>query len=286
MMNNDKNIKNIIDSRLSKLTVNQELENKILNNHNTKKIKKRSLIIAAAICLCIMLSVPVIAASIPTFNSFLYLVSPKIAQLLQPIEMISEDNGIKLEVVAAMNDDETAIVYLTLQDLTGNRIDKTVDLYNYSITGANMFTHELVSYDEDTRTATIRMVANGANKLNGKKVTVRVDSFLSGKEHFENIDTGIVLADISSGTPETILLNMNRISGGGGHLIDILKKKGTINILKPDQVNISLAGIDFVHISNIGYVDSRLHVQTKWSGSVDDHGTLYLINTAHERINP
>ncbi|GAA0182845.1 hypothetical protein SH2C18_51420 [Clostridium sediminicola] len=285
-MNNDKNIKEIIDSRLLEITINEELENKILNiSSKTKKVRKRSLTIAAAVCLCIILSVPIMAATLPAFNKLLNLVSSKTAQNLQPIEMICENNGIKMEVVAAMNDDETAIVYLTMQDLVGDRIDETVDLYNYSIKGANTFTHELINYDEATKTATIRMMANGGNKLNGKKVTFRVDSFLSGKEYFENVDTGIILEDIASKTPETILRNIENISGGGV-LFDELRKKDTINILKPDNINISLPNIDFMKISNIGYVNGRLHVQIKWKDSIDNHGFLYLTNATSQNINP
>ncbi len=286
MVNNKNDIKNIIDSRLSALTVSQELEHKIVSKvRNRKRAIGKPLTVAAAICL--MIFVPAMAAKISTFNSLLYRISPQTAQLLQPIELLSESNGIKMEVVAAMNDDETAIVYLTLQDLSGgNRVDKTVDLYNYSIRDANMFTHELVDYNENTKTATIRMVANGGKELNGKKITVRVDSFLSGKESFENVDTGLVLSDIVSKTAKTVPLNMNKIPGGGGDLFGALKEKGTIDILKTDEASINLPGIDFVQISNIGYVDGRFHVQTKWNESIDDHGFLYIVSSTGDRINP
>lgn len=287
MMNNNKNIKEIMDSRLSGITINRELEDKVLNKcYRTKRIKRRPLTVAAAICLCLILSVPIMAATIPSFNKLLYLVSSKTAQNLQPIEMVYENNGIKMEVVAAMNDDETAIVYLTMQDLVGDRIDGTVDLYNYSISGTNALTHELVNYDKSTKTATIRMMGNGGNKLNGKKVTFRVDSFLSGKEYFENVDTGIILRDTAAKIPETVLLNMDNIPGGGGALFEELKKKGNINILKPDNINISFPDIDFLNLSNIGYINGRLHVQTKWIESIDNHGFFYLTNTTDERINP
>lgn len=286
-MNNNKNIKNVIDARLSKLSINQELENKILNSScNTTKSKRRSLAIAASICLFFMVSVPIMAATIPSFNHLLYLISPATAQFLQPIQMVTENNGIKMEVVAAMNDDETAIVYLTLQDLVGNRIDKTVDLYNYSIRGTSSLTHELVNYNEDTKTATFRMIANGGNKLNGKKLTIQVDSFLSGTEPFNKVDTGIILADITSTPSKTIPLNWDNISGGGGDLYAELRKEGTLNILKPYQTNITLPNIDFVHLSNIGYVDGKLHVQTKWPDNIDDHGYLYLTTPTDDHIYP
>jgi len=39
------------------------------------------------------------------------MVAPEITQFLQPIEMISKSNDIKMKVIAAMNDEDTAVVY-------------------------------------------------------------------------------------------------------------------------------------------------------------------------------
>lgn len=283
--NSENKIKPIIDSRLSSIVVSSELEERIRNNtlHKKKTIRK-PLSFVAAISICLILSIPVMAAKIPAFNGLLQVVSPETALFLQPVELVSEDKGIKMEVVAAMNDDETAIVYLTLQDLTGERVDKTVDLYNYSINGANIHSHELVDYNEATGTATIRMIANGGNKLNGKKVTVRVSSFLSGKQYYNEVNTLIPLADVVKETPETVQLDMNHIPGGGGDLYSELKEKGIIDILKADGKEIVLPEIDFAHISNIGYIDERLHVQMKWDASVDNHGGLYLLDASGEKL--
>jgi len=285
-MNNIKNIQHIIDSRLSNLKLDDEFASKMLSKANRPRRVKTPLAIAAAVCLCIMLSIPIMAATIPSFNTLLSLVSTGIAQILQPIERVSENNGIKMEVVAAMNDDETAVAYLTMQDLTGNRIDKTIDLYNYSITGTNMFTSEVIAYDEITKTATIRLLANGGSKLNGKKVTVQVDSFLSDRHDYKEVATGIDLTSIQK-DPKTIPLDMTKLSGGGGDWFETLRALGTIQILKTDDMNIALPGIDFADISNIGIVDGRLHVQIKWTGNgIDDHGFLYLIDAAGKIINP
>ena len=76
----------------------------------------------------LIFSVGVGAAYIPSINNLLSIVSPKTALKLEPIESSSEDDGIKMEVVAAMSDEEMAIIILRMQDLTGNRIDETLDL--------------------------------------------------------------------------------------------------------------------------------------------------------------
>jgi hypothetical protein len=41
-----------------------------------------------------------------------------------------------------------------------------------------------VNYDEATRTATIRMMAGGGRELDGKKLTVQLNSFLSKKTYY------------------------------------------------------------------------------------------------------
>src|SRR5699024_5692890 len=115
--------------------------------------KKQPLKIAMVTCICIMLSVGVLAATVPSFNEIVSIVSSDIASILQPIEMTSEDNGIKMEVVAAYNDDEMAVIYITMQDLTGDRIDESLDLYNYTLSEGALFNSQIIGYDEETKTA-------------------------------------------------------------------------------------------------------------------------------------
>ncbi len=258
-----------------------------IKNKKSYVYLKKTRPIVLAVSLCLILTIGVAAATIPSINNLLSIVSPDIALLLQPIGIISEDNGIKMEVVAAMNDDEMAVVYFTMQDLTGNRIDDTLDIYNYSFNGARMFNIQVVNYDESTKTATLRMQANGGKKLNGKKVSFRMDSFLSDKIIFNEIDTKVNLSDIiKTNTLQVTPLDMNNISGGGGDLYKEFEKKGIINVLKPDEMNISIPNIDFMHISNIGYIEDNLHIQTKWVGDgIDDHGGLYFIDTLGNDVN-
>lgn len=279
MLNNDKNIKDIINSRLSRISVSQQLKDKILTqNHNAKKIKRRSLRIVFAVCLCVMTSIPIMAATIPGYEKLLDVVGTQASRYLQPVKMVSESNGIKMEVVAAMNDDETAVVYLTMQDLVGNRIDETIRLCNVYMEGADILTHGLIDYDENTKTATFSMDAYGGHKLNGKKVTVRVDSFLSGEENFHNVDAEISLKELDLPPPKTFLLQMENVSSGESGLYDEVQEKGEISCLIPEEKNIVLQKIDFVNISNIGFVNGKLHVQTKWKESIHNNGSLHLKN--------
>ena len=255
------------------------------------KLFKRTIPAALAICLCLMLSVGAMAATIPSFSNLLSIVSSEFALLLQPIEVSCEDNGIKMEVVGAMNDDEMAVIYITMKDLLGDRIDKTLDIYNYGFTGTYLANCQIVHFDEITKTATLRMQANGGKKLNGKKVSFQVDSFLSDKLIFDEVKTNINLLDVKTKAPQTIPLDVNNnISGGSSgendDFFDELKSKGVIRVLAPDQRKIALPEIDFMYISNIGFIDDRLHIQTKWVGDgIDDHGYFYFVNALGSKLN-
>ncbi|MFZ7103319.1 MAG: hypothetical protein ACOWWO_11790 [Peptococcaceae bacterium] len=250
--------------------------------------KKRAihnrLAVTAAICICIVLSIPVMAA-IPSFHHVLYKVAPEIAQFLQPVEMSSKSNDIRMNIIAAMNDEDTAVVYLTLQDLTGSRVDETVDLYNYSIKGFNAFTHDLVDFDEKTNTATIRMLAHGGEKLNGNKITLQLKSFLSDKIFSEDVRLDIEMKDIPN--TKKLPLDMSNLSGGGGPGFEELRRTGTVNILKPHKTEvIHIKGINFVSISGIGYGNGFLHIQTDWKESVDNHGYILLKDHLGNEVSP
>lgn len=249
---------------------------------------KRAVPAVLAICLCLMLSIGAMATTIPSFNNLLSIISPDFALLLQPIEIACEDNGIKMEVVGAMNDDEMAVIYITMKDLVGDRIDESLDIYNYSLSGTYISTCEIVHYDETTKTATLRMQANGGKKLNGKKVSFQVESFLSDELTFDEVETGINLSEVKEvKDSQTIPLDTssNISGGGGGDLFDELQSQGIIRILAPDQKKITLPQIDFMYISNIGFIDGHLHIQTKWVGDgIDDHGDLHFVDSAGNNI--
>ncbi|WHH58665.1 DUF4179 domain-containing protein [Petroclostridium sp. X23] len=284
---NERIIKNALDTiRTPEYDITAEVEKKIKSLKYPFNFKK-VISIALGACLCLILSISVMAQTTSGFNKLLSIISPDIALMLEPIESISEDNGIKMEVIGAMNDDEMAVIYITMQDLTENRIDETLDIYDYSLAGAHMFNSQIVHYDKASKTATLRIQANGGKELSGKKLRWGIRSFLSHKQVFNAVDTGINLSDINNAdSSQMIPLDMNNIPGGGGDLFEEFQSQGIIDVLKTDQMNIKLPKIDFMYISNIGYIDGRLHIQTKWTrDGVDDHGYLYFVDALGNKID-
>src|SRR4051794_22593937 len=66
----------------------------------TKHKRVKRFVVPLVASALVVLSAGVGAARIPSFNNLIANVSPEIALMLQPIEIISENDGIKMEVVA------------------------------------------------------------------------------------------------------------------------------------------------------------------------------------------
>ncbi len=87
-----------------------------------KPILKYTGIAAAAACLAMIGSVPVLAQNVPAFYHALYKIAPETAERFKPLEMISESNGIRMEVGAIYFHENTVEAYITMQDLEGDRL--------------------------------------------------------------------------------------------------------------------------------------------------------------------
>ncbi|PFA94007.1 hypothetical protein CN383_27160 [Priestia megaterium] len=285
-------MKNKLKQELEQIEIPKELHMRAklgverAKSEKPRRTFKKAIVFPTAAALFLIGSAGVGAATFPSFNHLLSLVSPDIALFLQPIETTSEDKGIKMKVAGAMNDDEMAVIYVTMQDLTGNRLDKTMDLYDYTLTDGHMFNSQIVNYDKDTNTATLRIQANGGTNFNHKKIKLRISSFLSQKHKHEGIKIDTDLSDLKNKKVDTISLRTDSTSGGGGEITDQLDTGESIEILKPNETILSLPKIKFMHVSNIGFVNGQLHVQTKWSDEdIDSHGDFYLVDPSGKKIN-
>lgn len=282
---------NEIKKTMQKIEIPKELDERVklgVMKAKSEKPKRKinKIVIPLVVSIFLMFSTVVGAAYIPSFNNLLAIVSPKIALMLQPIDSDSVSKGIKMEVVAAMNDNETAVIYVTLQDLTGNRVDETLDLYDYFLSGFHIFNSQIVNFDKTTNTATLRIQVGGGKNIDNQKVNFKINSFLSDKQIFED-KININLSEISNSPSQTVTLDMNNIPGGSGILYRELKKQETVQVLKPNETNIELSQIGFMNISNIGKIDNRLHIQAHWIGNyIDTHGYFYFINDLGHEIHP
>ncbi len=262
----------------------QELVNKTINLANSttsstkhKSLFRRPIVIVAMLTICLFTAMPILAAALP--YELMYHLSPNVAQFFMPIQKSCEDSGIKMEVVSAYIHDDTAEIYITMQDLTGDRIDETTDLYDsYSIHRPfnSSATCQLIGYDDVTKTATflISITEWGINNILGDKITFSVREFISDKHIYEDIPFNIDLSTIRIAN-ETKQIEM--IGSGGKNFEKYSSEKNNYTkVLMPSQpMNFPVKGIDF---TSIGYVDDMLHIQIAVTNKLsnDNHGRFCL----------
>ncbi|MDP4152465.1 MAG: DUF4179 domain-containing protein [Bacillota bacterium] len=240
-----------------------------------------------AVCICMSLTVPALAAKVEPIYKLIYTVSPGIAQLFAPVQKSDEDNGIKMEVLSAYIHGNVAEIYITMQDLSKDRIDDTTDLFDsYSINRPfdSSASCQFVNYDEKTKTATflISITEWKNKKIAGDKITFSVKKFLSHKKNYSDVRIPI---DLSSVTAAEDTKNVNAM-GGGGKDYERYTNKGKATVLKPSEA-IYGSPVDDIGVTDIGYIGGMLHIQMGLGDRLkkDNHGSFYLKDVNGNTVN-
>lgn len=244
--------------------------------YKTGPVCRRPIAIAAILVLFIVLATPVLAANIPVIYELMYLMSPETAQFFMPVQESCEDNGIRMEVVSTYIHDDTAEIYITMQDLIGDRVDEKTDLFDsYSIHRAvgSSGTCQLVGYDAQTKTATFLITVSewGNHDITGSKLTFSVREFISHKIALEDVPAEINLAEVSEAAATQTISPVGAAS---------------YNALAPGtSVYSPIKGLD---VTAIGYIDGKLHIQlaTVEKLTFDGYGYFYLIDKDGNLIHP
>lgn len=247
---------------------------------------RRAAVIVAAAALCLALALPALAASDGTYE-LLYAVAPALAQRFKPVQLSCEDNGIRMEVVAAAVQGGTAEAYIALRDLEGDRVDETCDLFDswrFHTPFDSINTCRLESFDPETRTALfyVRMsTLNGEDiRTDNSKITFSVGEFLSGKQTIEGVDLQGVLEDLD---PAPATQFPTSIRGGDG--LGIGFSLPPILCLVPAEEPL-MTPVDGIEITGAGYVDGRLHIQAYYRDifRADNHGFLYFLDENGQEV--
>ena len=248
-------------------------------------IMRRAVAAAATIMLVFTMSVPALAAADyePAYN-LLYKVSPTIAQKLKPVRMSCEDNGIKFEVISAYVEGSEAKIFISAQDIDGDKIDETTDLFDsYSINTPFDCSSscENISFDTKTKTATFLISISQWNEQDiiGEKITFRVREMLSNKQEYDMVLSDLDMNNIST-APETV--TPTHIFGGSG--TNYSEVENNFRALK--ATGILYSPVEGVDITAMGYVDGDLHIQVRYENvlKTDNHGYIYFQNNEGEKI--
>lgn len=272
----------------------EELVNKVKNFSNDEVAnnykKHQNIILKPAIAIMTLVMVffcmPVLASNVPSIYNLMYLVSPTIAQYFMPIQKSCENQGIKMEVVSVNIHDNEAQIYITMQDLIGDRIDETTDLNDsYSINKAfecSIGHCDNVGFDSKTKTATflISIKDIGNKKIDGEKITFIVNNFMSHKEKWDNIKLPISLEDIDDNNTETMQVQFSGFSSEEEKYIKLNQNNEINNTVLAPRTDIDY-GVTDMKITGIGYIDGELHIQVSAKNNLklDNHGEVYLKNS-------
>lgn len=275
--------------RNHKVWENKIRENKIQGKQNHNRRWGRGIAAAAGFLLVINVSLPVLAGTFPTIYELMYLVSPAVAQFYQPVQLSDEHDGIRMEVVAAYIHEETAEIYITLQDLEGDRLDETTDLYDsYSIhmPYSAIGNCRKVGYDPESGILTylITVTQENGRKIAGEKLTFSVGGFLGQKQEYEKIEIPI---DLTQVTEEAYQYVDTPARGGTmtshSELAAIMSETYPVLVPQPADPDFSIEGVKF---TGIGYVEGKLHIQYAVDNALnnDNYGFFFLQNEAGEML--
>lgn len=221
------------------------------------------------------LSIATVAGNITAYN-ILYSLYPDVAEKLIPVNISCEDNGILMNVEAVNIDGPKADIYISMQDMTGNRIDDTTDLFDSEVIHTSfdtMGTSERVDYDSDNKKVTflIKLEHMKGEPIEGNELTFSVSRFLSGKENTVTELSGFNLTDIP--VPQNVQkADKLNIRGCSGEDIN-----GGTDFLIPDPAY-SYSPIEGVKVNAYGFVNGKLHVQVHYDNIMkyDNHGFISL----------
>ncbi len=220
------------------------------------------MVLAAA--LAALLTFSAFAAAIPALRAALMNALGSFAAQSQPITgIVTEDNGIEVRPVAALSSSGMVRVWAEVQDKTGDRLSADMDVFadftgmlgdaNHGLVG-----HEVVSYDEQTRTALIEVYQTGYAIEDGDQVTLA----------FYRFQPYVDISELGLDVPTDIIT---------GQTLACQTSENDYIYLQPEQTPQDLNGNEYVRVSSFGFgTDGNLHLQFAFTGDANRENNVVL----------
>ncbi len=223
---------------------------------------RRMLATAVAAAICLTASMAVLAS--PALSDKLGMVGQKTRDLLTPTNASCENNGIRLEVLASMHDEDTVVSYISLEDTTGQRrLDDTVTLCDLRIDGEPTVISDYPVVQEDGSVVVRVQGLRDPLQSAGGKVSLSMKAILSGGVEKDYQDTGITVADIVARSPSPAMVGSVQIGDAEcavqSGALDELMRSYTMQGLKA-VAEYETDKIPFLTFLNAGMVDNNLHI--------------------------
>ena len=195
-----------------------------------------------------------------------------------------EFDGIILTLVSAINDGDVLRIFATIQDTTGDRINDSIRFDDWILSQGSGGNISVVDYDRATRTATLLITSLGGGHEGS--ATLSINGFTTNREIILGlIENGVRVYDILPGhTPQTISLDKVWVTGGAerdpnGELLSAYS-----SVLRPDETDIRFENVSWTFISNLGFIDGVLHVQTAQLSEVENQLLSISFVTAENEV--
>lgn len=233
---------------------------------------RRTLLTVVAACLTLAFGIGAAAAAFSYYERFISRMGEDVRGLVQPLGQVSQAQGIQMEVLAAVHNGDTAIIYLALTDEKSHRIDEGTELLHIDM-GDGIMAHAVqVDYDTETATAVFKVESNsfGDTHFGSKPVTLTVHSVLTGVTQHEGLATGLTVADIIAANPQPSLVYEAPSSGFGVNygaseatasaMADAIDA-ATMPLLEHNSAPITTQNPAWATIGAAAVVDDLLHIQ-------------------------
>jgi hypothetical protein len=248
------------------ILVKNENNTGVARNKQASRIRpaiRKPLAACIVLVLCLTFSIPVLAANVPAFYHIMFAISPSAAQFFMPVRMAHENNGIRMEVESAYISGSTAEFIITMQDLTSNRIDASIDLFDsYRINSSSPLSSAgilFADFNEETGIARFHIGIHEYYDINTDKITFTVGRFISGQHRYDGIPVDIDLSGIST-TPEIMPMPTEHGFGYGGRseIVETFDFDNYDVLVPSSSIDFGVEGIT---ITAIGFVDNKLRIQ-------------------------
>lgn len=242
--------------------------------------------IALASVLAVCLSLTAVAAAVPEFSRFLQSLLPKYGGYLQPVSAAPRDGsgpagtqqgagpvsaavpaeteGVRLNVLAAASDLDTAAVYFTLTDPEG-RLSPEVRAEGVLELDGTAFPFAILpeNYDPDTKTATYCQRVTQPGGIDGAAASLTVTAILGQERQTEvSLDLGSLELDPA---PETVSYALppeeDLLAQAYPYRYETLVQDGSLKFLVPQEGKQVSPGLDGLLLTGAAYVEERLHLQ-------------------------
>ncbi|WP_256762108.1 hypothetical protein [Cohnella sp. WQ 127256] len=276
-----------IHEMFSQITVDasklaEQVKSRLHEGHAERPVRQRkrwATSTIAAIAISFVLVTSAAAASLGNFDWFIERFNPDFGKIVEPVGVYSEDKGIRMEVIGAQKYDNRAIIYLSLQDRTGqNRLTEQTEFrdgFNVkmhsptkegaesggpSISASISWKQKIINFNKDTNTIyyEFNITADPNSPLTDP---LELGSFLIYFSEKAYIDEPISVSLTGIEDAKTIPIVEAQIMGSSNSNNVPSDLSSLTEALLPGNYAAMPHGEKDQWVSNIGIIDGKLHVQ-------------------------